>query len=195
MDAATGEPTNEIGTTEGVTIDATEGAFWDCPILNGLILNPGTYVIVANQPEDNLGLGYTSSIFTEGTTWNQSTTLATGWANNETYNFLVSFMLRANFGEVVESTVGLDEENSSEISIYPNPSSGNFNLNISNVNTASVDVEITDVSGKVILSNIFNTTNGSVNESINISNVDDGVYIVRINGGQSIVKRIVISNK
>ncbi len=195
VDAATGEPTNEIGTTEGVTIDATEGAFWDCPILNGLILNPGTYVIVANQPEDNLGLGYTSSIFTEGTTWNQSTTLATGWANNETYNFLVSFMLRANFGEVVESTVGLDEENSSEISIYPNPSSGNFNLNISNVNTASVDVEITDVSGKVILSNIFNTTNGSVNESINISNVDDGVYIVRINGGQSIVKRIVISNK
>jgi hypothetical protein len=89
----------------------------------------------------------------------------------------------------------LDEENSSEISIYPNPSSGNFNLNISNVNTASVDVEITDVSGKVILSNAYNTNNGSVNESINIANVDDGVYIVRVNGGQSIVKRIVISNK
>ena len=104
-------------------------------------------------------------------------------------------MLRANFGEVVESTVGLDEENSSEISIYPNPSTGNFNLNISNVNTASVDVEITDVSGKVILSNAYNTNNGSINESINISNVDDGVYIVRVNGGQSIVKRIVISNK
>ena len=195
VDATTGEPTNEIGTTVGVTIDATENAFWDCPILNGLILNPGTYVIVANQPEDNLGLGYTSSIFTEGTTWNQSTTLATGWANNETYNFLVSFMLRANFGEVVESTVGLDEVNSSEISIYPNPSTGNFNLNISNVNAASVDVEITDVSGKVILSNAYNTNNGSVNESINISNVDDGVYIVRVNGGQSMVKRIVISNK
>ena len=104
-------------------------------------------------------------------------------------------MLRANFGEVIESTVGLDEENSSEISIYPNPSSGNFNLNISNVNTATVDVEITDVSGKVILSNAYNTNNGSINESINISNVDDGVYIVRVNGGQSIVKRIVISNK
>ncbi|MGB1453379.1 MAG: T9SS type A sorting domain-containing protein, partial [Crocinitomicaceae bacterium] len=74
-------------------------------------------------------------------------------------------------------------------------SSGNFNLNISNVNTASVDVEITDVSGKVILSNAYNTNNGSINESINISNVDDGVYIVRVNGGQSIVKRIVISNK
>ena len=195
VDATTGEPTNEIGTTAAVTIDATENAFWDCPILNGLILNPGTYVIVANQPADNLGLGYTSSIFTEGTTWNQSTTLATGWANNETYNFLVSFLLRANFGEVVESTVGLDEVNSSEISIYPNPSTGNFNLNISNVNAASVDVEITDVSGKVILSNAYNTNNGSVNESINISNVDDGVYIVRVNGGQSMVKRIVISNK
>ena len=87
------EQLTKIGTTAAVTIDATENAFWDCPILNGLILNPGTYVIVANQPADNLGLGYTSSIFTEGTTWNQSTTLATGWANNETYNFLVSFLL------------------------------------------------------------------------------------------------------
>ena len=124
-----------------MTIDATENAFWDCPILNGLILNPGTYVIVANQPADNLGLGYTSSIFTEGTTWNQSTTLATGWANNETYNFLVSFLLRANFGEVVESTVGLDEVNFQR-SFYPNPSTGNFNLNISNVNAASVDVKL-----------------------------------------------------
>ncbi len=195
VDPTTGEPTNEIGTTEGVTIDATEEVFWDCPILNGLILNPGTYVIVANQPEDNLGLGYTSSIFTLGTTWNQSTTIGAPWNNNETYNFFVSFMLRANFGEVVESTVGLDEANSSEISIYPNPSAGNFNLNISNVNTASVDVEITDVSGKVILSNVYNTNNGSINESINISNVEDGVYIVRVNGGQSITKRIVISNK
>ena len=195
VDATTGEPTTEIGTTEGVTIDATENAFWNCPILNGLILNPGTYVIVANQPEDNLGLGYTSSIFTEGTTWNRSTTIGAPWNNNEAYNFFVSFMLRANFGEVVESTVGLDEENPSEISIYPNPSTGNFNLNISNVNTASVDVEITDVSGKVILSNAYNTNNGSINESINISNVDDGVYIVRVNGGQSITKRIVISNK
>ncbi|MGB1647450.1 MAG: T9SS type A sorting domain-containing protein [Crocinitomicaceae bacterium] len=46
-----------------------------------------------------------------------------------------------------------------------------------------------------MLSNAYNTNNGSVNESINISNVDDGVYIVRVNGGQSIVKRIVISNK
>ncbi len=178
-----------------MTIDATEEVFWDCPILNGLILNPGTYVIVANQPEDNLGLGYTSSIFTLGTTWNQSTTIGAPWNNNETYNFFVSFMLRANFGEVVESTVGLDEANSSEISIYPNPSAGNFNLNISNVNTASVDVEITDVSGKVILSNVYNTNNGSINESINISNVEDGVYIVKVNGGQSITKRIVISNK
>ena len=193
VDATTGEPTNEIGTTVGVTIDATENAFWDCPILNGLILNPGTYVIVANQPEDNLGLGYTSTIFTEGTTWNQSTTLATGWANNETYNFLVSFMLRANFGEVVESTVGLDEENSSEISIYPNPSTGNFNLNISNVNAASVDVEITDAGGKVILAMHTTPIMSQMNPSIFQCYY---AFLVRVNGGQSIVKRIIsLTNK
>ena len=99
------------------------------------------------------------------------------------------------FASCEPCAVGIDENIVNNVSIYPNPSSGNFNLNISNVNTASVDVEITDVSGKVITSNVYNTVNGSVNESINISNVDDGVYIIRVNGGQSIVERIVISNK
>ena len=46
VDPTTGEPTNEIGTTEGVTIDATEEVFWDCPILNVLILNPGTMLLL-----------------------------------------------------------------------------------------------------------------------------------------------------
>lgn len=195
VDPATGEPGNVLATTEGVTVDATENAIWDCVILNGLELNPGTYIVVANQPEDNLGLGYTSTIFTEGTTWNNSETLGTGWANNETYSFFVSFILRANFGEVVESTVGLSENEGSSLSIYPNPSTGNFNINMSGLASSNVDVNITDVSGKVVMNKSFNTVNGDLNAQINISSVDEGVYIVRVNGDQSIVKRIVVSNK
>jgi len=30
---------------------------------------------------------------------------------------------------------------------------------------------------------------------INISSVEEGIYIVRVNGNESIVKRIVVSNK
>ena len=192
-DPVTGEPLNVIGTTEEVIVSATPDSMYTCVLTNALELAPGTYVVVANETDENITLATSSSIYTAGATW----VIFGGnpWANSEDYNFNVAYLLRPNFGEVVESTVGLDEANSSEISIYPNPSAGNFNLNISNVNTASVDVEITDVSGKVILSNVYNTNNGSVNESINISNVDDGVYIVRVNGGQTIVKRIVISNK
>ena len=96
---------------------------------------------------------------------------------------------------IIESTVGLSENGSNSVAIYPNPSTGNFNLNMSGLTASSIDVNITDVSGKVIMNTSFNTVNGGLNAPINISNVEEGVYIVRVNGDQSIVKRIVVSKK
>ena len=192
-DPSTGEPVNVLGSTEIVTVDATTDGLWTCVVTNGMELNPGTYVIVANEPEAaGLGLATSESIFTTATTWVE---FGNGWGNNEDYNFNVTYLLRANFGDVVESTVGLSEIESNNVSIYPNPSTGNFNLNISGLNASTVDVNITDVSGKVVLNKSFNTVNGGLNAPINISNVEEGVYIVRVNGDQSIVKRIVVSKK
>jgi hypothetical protein len=89
----------------------------------------------------------------------------------------------------------LSENSSANVSIYPNPSTGNFNLNMSGLTASTVDVNITDVSGKVVMNTSFNTVNGGLNAPINISNVEEGVYIVRVNGDSSIVKRIVVSKK
>ena len=145
---------------------------------------------MANELEAaGIGLAITDGIFTLASTWVE---FGNGWGNNEDYGFNNTYILRANFGSVVESTVGLSENGSNSVAIYPNPSTGNFNLNMSGLTASSVDVNITDVSGKVIMNTSFNTVNGGLNAPINISNVEEGVYIVRVNGDQSIVKRIVV---
>jgi hypothetical protein len=192
-DPATGTPVNVIGETEMVMVAATPDSMYTCVITNGLELNPGTYTVVANETDENITLATSTSIFTAGATWVIFGT--NPWANSEDYGFSVAYLLRPNFGEVVESTVGLSENGSNSVSIYPNPSTGNFNLNMSGLTASTVDVNITDVSGKVVMNKSFNTLNGGLNAPINISNVEEGVYIVRVNGDQSIVRRIVVSKK
>lgn len=192
-DPVTGAPVNVLATTEMVMVDATPDSMYTCVITNGLELAPGTYAVVANETDINITLATSSSIFTAGATWVIFGT--NDWANSEAYNFNVAYLLRPNFGSVVESTVGLSENGANSVSIYPNPSTGNFNLNMSGLTSSTVDVNITDVSGKVVMNTSFNTVNGGLNAPINISNVEEGVYIVRVNGDSSIVRRIVVSNK
>ncbi|MBT5438209.1 MAG: T9SS type A sorting domain-containing protein [Flavobacteriales bacterium] len=192
-DPVTGAPVNVLATTEIVLVDATPDSMYTCVITNGLELAPGTYAVVANEADSTIGLATSSSIYTEGATWVIFGT--NDWANSEDYGFDVAYLLRPNFGSVVESTVGLSENSSANVSIYPNPSTGNFNLNMSGLTASTVDVNITDVSGKVVMNTSFNTVNGGLNAPINISNVEEGVYIVRVNGDSSIVKRIVVSKK
>jgi len=192
-DPVTGAPVNVLATTEIVLVDATPDQLYTCVITNGLELAPGTYAVVANETGTNITLATSTSIFTAGATWVIFDT--NPWANSEDYGFSVAYLLRPNFGSVVESTVGLSENSSANVSIYPNPSTGNFNLNMSGLTASTVDVNITDVSGKVVMNTSFNTVNGGLNAPINISNVEEGVYIVRVNGDSSIVKRIVVSKK
>ena len=192
-DPVTGAPVNVLATTETVLVDATPDQLYTCVITNGLELAPGTYAVVANETGTNITLATSTSIFTAGATWVIFDT--NPWANSEDYGFSVAYLLRPNFGSVVESTVGLSENSSANVSIYPNPSTGNFNLNMSGLTASTVDVNITDVSGKVVMNTSFNTVNGGLNAPINISNVEEGVYIVRVNGDSSIVKRIVVSKK
>lgn len=194
VDPTTGAPLNEIASTEVVLVDQTQDSLYTCSIVNGLELAPGTYVVVANETGTNIELGTSDAIYTAGATW----VIFGGnpWANSEDYGFPVVYLLRANFGEVVESTVGiLENTNDNRVNIYPNPSTGNFTLDVSGMNTTIVDVNITDISGKVVMNESYNTFNGELSTPINISSVEEGIYIVRVNGNESIVKRIVVSNK
>ena len=64
-------------------------------------------------------------------------------------------------------------ENNNSISIYPNPATTVLNVNAEGYNT----VEIVNILGQVVYG-----ANATSNMQINVSNFDNGVYFVRLNG-------------
>jgi hypothetical protein len=76
-----------------------------------------------------------------------------------------------------------------QVRVYPNPSSGLLNVTTNFQNSIDVSVKLTDVTGKVVMSqNLGNLSNDS--RSLDISNLNSGVYIFELStsNGKSIQK-------
>jgi hypothetical protein len=84
-----------------------------------------------------------------------------------------AFAISMNLGDnTVPNTTGIIENNNT-ISIYPNPSNGEFNIAASS-NELS-DLTVKDITGKIVISKVF-----SSNAIINLNNYAKGVYVVNI---------------
>ncbi|WP_146193380.1 zinc-dependent metalloprotease [Flavobacterium sediminis] len=80
---------------------------------------------------------------------------------------------------------------SNDFVIYPNPNNGSFNLQLTAVSD-NITVRVNDIRGRLILDKQIQA-NGLVNESIQLSNAQSGVYLVTIeDGGRKVTKKIVI---
>lgn len=90
---------------------------------------------------------------------------------------------------VFVSGVGINENKLGEvINLFPNPNTGNFNL----VYKSDIHIEIVDVTGSMIYSEILLFPSGASNLKLDIGN---GVYFVRIadiKTHETIVKKLVI---
>ena len=73
----------------------------------------------------------------------------------------------------IDGTVGINENTSNTISIYPNPATTVLNVDAEGYNT----VEIVNILGQVVYG-----ANATSNMQINVSLLDNGVYFVRLSG-------------
>ncbi|MFA7444749.1 MAG: T9SS type A sorting domain-containing protein [Flavobacteriaceae bacterium] len=72
------------------------------------------------------------------------------------------------------STLGVENLQVTEFSVYPNPSTGVFNINTSEM----VNIKVVDITGKVVYQaqNIDNTA------VVNLSSLQKGVYLMQVSG-------------
>lgn len=84
-------------------------------------------------------------------------------------------------------TVGIEESSNESYSIYPNPSSGQFTL-VPDTKWSEFELEITDLTGKVIFKNEFNS-----NEQIPfIVHTTAGIYLLTIQTEDQVFTRNVV---
>lgn len=87
----------------------------------------------------------------------------------------------------------VEVENTGSTSIFPNPTSGSFALNLNYSTLKNVDVVVSDLTGYVVYNNKVGYVD-SANLNIDLSNKEPGVYLVKIiSDSKAEVKKVVVS--
>jgi hypothetical protein len=88
---------------------------------------------------------------------------------------------------------GIDEMTGVSLQIAPNPSNGVFNLNIKTQKPENLDITIMTPSGAVVYTLRGISVNGAASQNIDVSQLPEGAYIVRVsNGSGKLTRKIVI---
>jgi hypothetical protein len=90
-----------------------------------------------------------------------------------------------------QQSLPTDSFDFNEIGLYPNPNNGTFNIQFT-PSSEKTNVVIFDVRGRVIFDKQYQN-NGLFNESIQLDNIESGIYLVKIqDGSRKITKKIIV---
>ncbi len=102
----------------------------------------------------------------------------------ESGNIVITNYLSGGFFLVSPSLLSTDDNTLSKFSLYPNPST-NY-VEISSPETPIFDIQVYDLSGKLIISNNYNSETAI---NLNISNLSNGIYLLKINN--QVTKKLI----
>ena len=132
----------------------------------------------------------------------QSDNITVAFAPTALGTRVASLTFNSNDDDESEFTINLVGEGTSVITsvdnaeefnfvVYPNPSTGIFQVNLGTLAGQSLAYTVMDITGKVIVNGEF--TQNRVVENIDLSNIDNGVYLIQFeNASTTIIERILI---
>ncbi|MBA2406665.1 MAG: T9SS type A sorting domain-containing protein, partial [Chitinophagales bacterium] len=82
-----------------------------------------------------------------------------------------------------------------QISIYPNPSNGNFVIELLNSNSRFLLIEIVNVLGEKIYSVAENLSSSNLKMKLDLENVTQGIYFIEIKTETYYVKKKLLIEK
>jgi hypothetical protein len=80
------------------------------------------------------------------------------------------------------------------VSVYPNPGNGQFTLQVSNRLSSTLEVEIFNGNGKLVMKEFYNDNQPVFTETFDLSSHPDGVYYLRVITGKSVSCQKVLIN-
>ncbi|KAA9331109.1 T9SS type A sorting domain-containing protein [Adhaeribacter soli] len=80
---------------------------------------------------------------------------------------------------------------SMEVKLYPNPSQGKFQLQLSGLKASSAEMTITDLAGKTILQKKVKANGGTISEAVELK-AAKGIYLLQIKADQQVITRKIV---
>lgn len=94
---------------------------------------------------------------------------------------------------IVDNTASIDDVAFSEFSLFPNPTKGEFTLNLKLLNTDKLTVQLFDITGRKIDEKNYTNMVTDFSEKILFDNAVAGLYLVKIlNGNKQAVRKLII---
>lgn len=141
--------------------------------------DPGAEWLVDTGSTKENTLVRKSNVFQGTTSWTTGVTQWVVYGQNYFSDFGIHTMAAC-------STASVINEQLFEISLYPNPTSGHLNI------TSEADnysLQVFDLTGKAVI----NRVNLSQNTTIDLSDLTNGIYMVKLNNGSSqLTKKIIV---
>lgn len=164
---------------------------------------PGTALAITSsvpsleiEVGDSLELSIQSTGFTdiEWSTGETSTEITVSEAG--TYSVSVTDADGCEQVEEVEVTtfVNIADLNrvAASVNIFPNPSSGRFQLDIAVAKAQTIKVSVLDMQGRSVLADSWNTVAGSNTRTVELNNAPAGIYFVRLNTVDGVINRKIV---
>jgi len=77
----------------------------------------------------------------------------------------------------------------SDLSLYPNPTQGQFNISYNDTISGKINVQIFSLSGKLIKQTVLENENNSVN----LNGILSGIYLVKVSSNESqVTKKLIV---
>ena len=141
---------------------------------------PGSFTIISSGTYEEAPLEWTEMTYDLSAYNNQQVYVGIHCVSSDAFVFMVDDI------SINTSATGVKDQLSHKINIYPNPNNGEFAISL---NTVKATVKIYDVNGKLIINEIQNSTR----KNYDLSNLQSGIYIVKIISNNEITtKRITI---
>ncbi|MCT4629365.1 reprolysin-like metallopeptidase [Winogradskyella sp.] len=92
----------------------------------------------------------------------------------------------------VINNLSIEDNELENLSIYPNPNNGTFNIGFNPKSGENIYIEVYDIRGRAIFTNSYNSVS-RFDEVISLDNAQSGVYLLNISDGSNkITKKIIV---
>ncbi|MFD2542650.1 reprolysin-like metallopeptidase [Lacinutrix gracilariae] len=93
----------------------------------------------------------------------------------------------------VLTSLSVQEFATDAVSVFPNPNNGEFTIKLNSTSGNNIGVVVYDIRGRKVYNNSFINTS-SFNQTINLGDVESGVYLLNVtDGARGITKKIIVN--